>query len=119
MKRMVVIVTLALASACAKHETSVAMNHAPAALQPLGSHITPNPPGPGKEVADAACLICHSSDMLRQQHLTEKQWTGTVDKMIRWGAPVKEEQKALLIAYLTKNFGPENRFRPVEVLPAR
>jgi hypothetical protein len=119
MKRAILIAALVLA-ACAKQETAVEVKRAkPVVLQSLGSHITPNPPGPGKEVADAACLICHSSDLLRQQRLTEKQWTGTVDKMIRWGAPVKEEQKPLLIAYLTKHFGPDNRFTPVEVLPAR
>lgn len=94
---------------------------APAAELPrLGTVLVPFPPGAGKEVADQACLNCHSSDVARQQKLTEKQWTATVTKMIGWGAEVRADRKEELIRYLAANFGPGNdSFRPVVVQPIR
>jgi mono/diheme cytochrome c family protein len=87
-------------------------------LPVLGTRLAELPPGDGKAIADQACLACHSSDMLRQQRLTEKQWTASVTKMVGWGAQVPESQRDALIAYLVKNFGPENdRFEPVVTRP--
>jgi sulfite dehydrogenase (cytochrome) subunit B len=73
--------------------------------------------GPGSEVAEAACLACHSADIIRQQTLTEKQWTATVEKMQKWGAPVRIDQKPIVIAYLARFYGPNNRWKPTEVRP--
>jgi len=89
-----------------------------AALPELGTELGQFPPGPMKAVADQACLHCHSADMVRQQRLTEKQWTAEVNKMAGWGAVVPEDQKAALIAYLLEHFGPDNdRFQPVVAKP--
>lgn len=93
---------------------------APAAgeLPELGTVLRPLPDGPGKEVADAACLNCHSGDILRQQRLTEKQWQANVTKMIGWGAVVPDDKRDALVAYLVQNFGPDNdRFEPVPARP--
>ena len=88
-------------------------------LPQLGTRLAPLPDGPMKEVADQACLNCHSADMIRQQRLTEKQWTANVTKMIGWGAAVPEDRKDALVAYLVEHFGPDNdRFQPVETAPA-
>jgi len=92
----------------------------PADLPQLGTLIAPLPEGPAKDVADRACLNCHSGDVLRQQRLTEKQWTANVTKMIGWGAEVPEDRREELVRYLAKNFGPGNvAFRPVAVRPIR
>ena len=89
-------------------------------LPQLGTLIAPLPEGPAKDVADQACLNCHSGDVLRQQRLTEKQWTANVTKMIGWGAEVPEGRREELVRYLAKNFGPGNvGFRPVAVRPIR
>jgi cytochrome c5 len=83
-----------------------------------GAQLAELPPGLGKATADAACLKCHSSDMLRQQRLNEKQWAAGVTKMAGWGADVPEAKRDELIAYLVKNFGPDNdRFKPVVTRP--
>lgn len=83
-------------------------------LPELGTQLAPLPRGPGKALAEKDCLRCHSSDILRQQRLTEKQWTAVINKMIGWGSEVPELQKAALIAYLTQHFGPDNdHFIPV------
>ena len=90
-----------------------------AALPQLGTVLRPLPDGPGKELADGSCVACHSADIIRQQRLTEKQWQATVTKMVGWGAPVDEKEKDALIAYLVKNFGPDNdRFEPVTTGPS-
>jgi hypothetical protein len=87
-------------------------------LPVLGTQLAQFPAGAMKDVADQACLNCHSSDITRQQRLTEKQWTAAVDKMIRWGAPLPEDKKEALVAYLVQNFGPDNdRFQPVVARP--
>ena len=88
-----------------------------AELPALGSTLTPLPEGSGKAVADQACLICHSGDILRQQRLTEKQWGAVITKMIGWGAELSDEDKATLLPYLTEQFGAENRFEPIAVRP--
>ena len=87
-------------------------------LPVLGTRLSQFPAGEGKAIADSACLSCHSSDMVRQQRLTEKQWNASVAKMIGWGAEVPESRRDALIAYLVKNFGPDNdRFEPVITRP--
>lgn len=55
--------------------------------------------------------------MLVQQRLNEKQWTAAVDKMIRWGAVVKESDKPAMVAYLVKHFGADNKFAPIRTRP--
>ena len=87
-------------------------------LPVLGTRLAEFPAGEAKAVADGVCLNCHSADMVWQQHLTEKQWLGEVNKMIGWGAAVPDEQKDALVAYLLQNFGPDNdKFQPVVTRP--
>ena len=89
-----------------------------AALPVLGTQLAPLPAGAGRTIAEGACLQCHSSDMLRQQRLTPRQWTTEVEKMMRWGAPVSDAQKPELIAYLSAKFGPDNKsFKPARTRP--
>lgn len=84
----------------------------------LGTKLSELPEGAGKAVVGKGCLQCHSADMLRQQRLTEKQWTSEIDKMIRWGAAVTEDEKPDALRYLVAHFGPENdAFQPVPVAP--
>lgn len=87
-------------------------------LPVLGTQLAELPAGPGKASADAGCLKCHSADILRQQRLNEKQWGASVTKMVGWGAEVPDAKRDELIAYLAKNFGPNNdRFKPVVTRP--
>jgi len=88
-------------------------------LPALGTELGSLPEGALKALADQACLHCHSADMIRQQRLTEKQWTAEVNKMVGWGAVVPEDQRAALVGYLVEHFGPGNdKFQPVEAQPA-
>lgn len=49
-----------------------------------------------------ACMGCHDDHMMMQQHLTRAQWEKEIDKMARWGAPVKPEQRAGILEYLER-----------------
>ena len=59
-------------------------------------------PGPGQEVANAYCLICHSADYIYTQppHSQEK-WQSLVLKMKNvFGCLIPDDQILLLSAYL-------------------
>jgi cytochrome c5 len=112
-----------LAAQANKPKSKAETKAAPAAafdesLPVLGTQLAELPAGPGKAAADAGCLKCHSADILRQQRLNEKQWGASVTKMVGWGADVPDAKRDELIAYLAKNFGPDNdRFKPVVTRP--
>ena len=56
-----------------------------------------------------ACVVCHDDDVIRQQRLTRAQWDAELNKMIGWGANVKDEDRGKLLDYLFTNFGPRRR----------
>jgi hypothetical protein len=89
-----------------------------AVLPTPGTQFHELPKGPGREEVESACYACHSADLLVQQRLTEKQWTATVEKMMRWGAVVEESKKSVVIQYLSRNFGPTSKFTPIVVKSA-
>jgi cytochrome c1 len=109
---MALIAVMALGATPAAKRASYDAN-----LPILGTKFHSLPAGKGKQLAEASCFPCHSADMLVQQRLNEKQWTAEVDKMIRWGALVKDSDKPAMIVYLSKSFGPSNKFTPVKTRP--
>jgi Quinohemoprotein amine dehydrogenase A, alpha subunit, haem binding len=89
-----------------------------AATLPMpGTKFKQLPAGKTRADVETACYACHSADLLAQQRLTPKQWTATVEKMMRWGAVVPEDKKTPIIDYLARNFGPGNKFVPTKVKP--
>ena len=89
-----------------------------AVLPVVGTKFGTLPEGKGKPAVESRCYTCHSSDMLLQQRLTSKQWTATVEKMMRWGAAVTDDEKPVIIDYLPKHFGVDNnRFKATKVRP--
>lgn len=59
----------------------------------------------GARIYQEACLACHAEDLSAQQRLTRAGWIREVEKMMRWGAKVTEEQKGPLADYLTSRWG--------------
>lgn len=49
-----------------------------------------------------ACLSCHDEHMMVQQRLTRPQWEREADKMVRWGAEIKPEQREGILQYLER-----------------
>ena len=62
--------------------------------------------GRSRQETSARCLTCHGEDMIMQERLTGKQWNAEVDKMVRWGAQVKAEDRSAIVDYLLKLYGP-------------
>jgi sulfite dehydrogenase (cytochrome) subunit B len=64
-------------------------------------------PGPGSEVAQRGCMLCHSTDyIVTQPRGDQKQWEGVVTKMIKvYGAPLSEADARTVVDYLARQYG--------------
>ena len=54
----------------------------------------------------ARCAVCHTTDLISQQRLSEERWKATVEKMVHWGADLSQEEATLLLQYLTRRYHP-------------
>ena len=57
----------------------------------------------------STCLSCHDEDVIRQQRLTRAQWDAEINKMAGWGAKVSNEDRSVLLDYLSTRYGPRSR----------
>ena len=62
------------------------------------------PPGDGLRIAQEKCLSCHDHTIIVGQKLDPGRWTREVEKMMRWGTPVSEPERATLVRYLADHF---------------
>jgi sulfite oxidase len=62
------------------------------------------PPGEGRRIVLERCVACHDEQLILEQHLDAGRWTREVEKMMRWGSPVSEKEKELLVRYLAESF---------------
>jgi sulfite oxidase len=74
-------------------------------VQPSGS-ATPQP-----AALKNACMVCHDDDVIRQQRLTRAQWDREIDKMTKWGAELKKDDREGILDYLFSNFGQDSNVR--------
>ena len=66
--------------------------------------------GPGSDLVQARCAICHSLDYIpmNSPFLTRSAWEAEVRKMIKvMGAPVAEPEVAPIVDYLSAHYGTE------------
>ena len=61
------------------------------------------PRTPGWELV-MRCVMCHSVEIAVQQRLGPEGWSDTIDRMIKYGAPIPAEDKQRLMAYLLRHF---------------
>jgi cytochrome c5 len=94
------ILALALPAIAASAEKSIAL--------PPDNGYGALKPGPGMELVQANCLICHSTDYIVMQPRGDaKQWQGVVTKMMKiFGAPIPPEDEKAIVEYLASAFGP-------------
>ena len=126
-------ITLSLRDSSANQAAGGALNEAPSALtfQPY-DEIYPNN-GPGKQVAENVCMICHGENFLPSQPANEAVWNARIDHM--QGKALLErdatsyaqgllayrtsmfqfsrKDREDLVAYMVKNFGPDAKPRAV------
>jgi sulfite dehydrogenase (cytochrome) subunit B len=63
--------------------------------------------GPGMELTQKTCQMCHSVDYITTQPRGgEAQWRGVVNKMIKvFGAPIGDEDARVVVEYLSREYG--------------
>jgi sulfite dehydrogenase (cytochrome) subunit B len=64
--------------------------------------------GPGSELTEKKCSLCHSTDyIVRQPRGDLKRWQGVVTKMIKvYEAPIDEQEARTISEYLASAYGP-------------
>ncbi len=74
---------------------------------PLEDTITPTeaPAIDGAALLETRCSTCHSVDRATRLTKTADQWDQTVTRMIGNGAQLTDAEKAVLVDYLTENYG--------------
>jgi mono/diheme cytochrome c family protein len=70
--------------------------------------------GAGSELAQANCLMCHSTEYVSTQPpMPRKFWEASVKKMKeKFGAPTPDAQVPALVDYLTANYGVPDKPTP-------
>lgn len=63
------------------------------------------PASTGVDVAKGRCIGCHEADLIVSQRLSQGGWDRELAKMERWGAKLSADERATLLAYLTREFG--------------
>jgi sulfite dehydrogenase (cytochrome) subunit B len=65
-------------------------------------------PGPGSELTEKKCGLCHSTDyIVRQPRGDSKRWQGVVTKMVKvYAAPIDERESRTIAEYLASAYGP-------------
>lgn len=63
------------------------------------------PEGNGAELVRRHCTICHSVNGPSLARQDRAAWTEIVDRMIRWGAPIRAKEREIVIQYLSDHFG--------------
>jgi len=69
------------------------------------------PPGPGKVEVGSVCVECHSLTNIRRQRLSRDEWTSELSDMLDRGAKANDDQVAVILDYLTLNFGKDSKIR--------
>ncbi|UYN96282.1 MAG: hypothetical protein KIT25_04865 [Enhydrobacter sp.] len=71
------------------------------------------PDGRGRETTFYTCTACHGVALIKAQGLTRDLWDSTFDLMLEKHrmAPVKPEERAEILDYLSEQFPPRRRGR--------
>jgi cytochrome c5 len=60
---------------------------------------------PGKDLVETRCSVCHDLTRVSSSKRSRNEWSGTVAKMVFYGAPVTPDEKKIITDYLQSNFG--------------
>ena len=70
----------------------------------LPSNAEGLPDGPGKDLVEAICSECHTTERIAVQQLTKPQWADKVLEMLQEAPDVKQSERDTIVEYLAKNF---------------
>ena len=65
----------------------------------------PLPDGPGKQILLNTCTICHDLGRVRAHTVSRDEWEETLSAMLNEGAMLSDQDLAILLNYLSRNFG--------------
>jgi competence ComEA-like helix-hairpin-helix protein len=69
------------------------------------------PEGKGKDAVEDSCTECHSLRRIKAQRLDEEGWKNILHEMTENGAAIDQDDRATIVEYLTKNFGPDAKVK--------
>ena len=64
----------------------------------------PLPDGPGKEVVERLCSVCHEAERAASVRLTREGWDGELAKMVDLGMKATDDEMKLLLDYVAEHF---------------
>ena len=67
------------------------------------------PGGPGANLVEGACGICHGLDRVVAANRPDQQWQAIVHRMVEIGAPLDDAQSRQIIAYLEAHYSSPNK----------
>jgi competence protein ComEA len=68
------------------------------------AHAQSLPDGPGKELVDVVCTVCHDTERIVKQHKTKVEWQDKILEMLQECPDVVQEERDRIVEYLSKNF---------------
>jgi cytochrome c5 len=77
------------------------------AVTPAMAQRAPLSPGPGQDVVETACGICHSLSYIpmNSRFMTADVWKAEVTKMrVAFGAPIDDDAANEIVAYLVVHY---------------
>jgi competence protein ComEA len=81
---------------------------APPATAPAQTTTMVAASGPGADVFQRVCVLCHPPDRIVSVRRTRTEWEEVLDKMITRGAQVNDDNYGTLEDYLLHNYGKVN-----------
>jgi len=70
----------------------------------LADNFGPLPDGDGKPILLNKCTNCHDLKRVRQHFASPEEWADTLNSMENEGLKLSEEEFAILLKYLARNF---------------
>ena len=71
------------------------------------------PSGPDKELVEAVCGACHTTERILDQHLSKAQWKSLVLEMLQENPEVTQPERDKIVEYLAKTFPPKAKVNKV------
>lgn len=76
---------------------------------PPATSVVSLPAGPGKEIVEARCALCHDLSRVISEKRPPKDWEGVVKTMVELGLEAPEDEIRAIVSYLSAQFGEESK----------
>ena len=87
----------------------LAANFGPGVNVPPPAKQVTLPEGPGKDLVERNCALCHGLDRVAGANRSAQGWTDIVGAMKFLGAPMTADDEKTIVSYLDANFGERTR----------